>query len=435
VKWRFGWFRDDQIIAITENGEYHVHMSPIETEGGTKLVFIPGESVGVVYCLEYRGGKIGVNNIEKTELSNDPHDPDLTKFGEQARWEHRGYGTDAHDGILMYKINMNVTNPTAGHTKVVDVLSRSRDNDEGYDKTYSLTLTKSILGPASGRYSYDDASFGLSVNVNPDSLGNVIVTKRTPVEAERRLIITAAEFIDTTTIQFTTNQDLRGVHPSNFRITKDGVPTTGGGNWSAFGITALTPAFVRLSFTHSPFTMEDVLGTSDSVITLEIIEGAIKGTLYNALPSASAIIAPRKADIGVVALSDVTFESPTSITATVDKDLSGLNVAPPEGGGRRGPAPAGAVTKIKVIKPDGTALKPEQIPSASFNKRQMQLTVTLAEGVFADLKEAEGATIEVAEVISSYTTRAWPANPENGKWNHSVEFNKGAGPVAINVKA
>jgi len=317
IKWKFGWFRDDQVVAITQNGSYNIELTPIETEGGSKLVIIPGEVPGVLYCLEYRGGKLGVNNIEKTEMSNDPFDPDLSIYGEQARWNHDNFGTDTKAGILLYKINANVTTHEVGHTIVVDLLPRSIDNKEGYDKRFSVTLNDSLLGPASGVYSHTDDSFGITISVDPshdfinggkDKPYPVTVTRKTPTAEERRIILSNAEFIDMNTIQFTSNVDLRGLHLSNFRVTKDGQAMVGGRRYiSSLRPTMLTSYAVRVSFTDTPFTLEDVQGTSGAVTTVEVIPGEVAGTLYQYLHSASAVVASRPTTVGTVRLCDARF--------------------------------------------------------------------------------------------------------------------------------
>jgi len=88
---------------------------------------------------------------------------------------------------------------------------------------------------------------------------------------------------------------IRGLHHSNFRVTKDGVAINGVGiDFYADGVAIcqMTSLFVRLSLMGIPFTKEDILGTSGAVITIEIIKGAVRGTLFEYLPSESEIVKP-----------------------------------------------------------------------------------------------------------------------------------------------
>ena len=432
IKWKYGWFRDDQIVALTELGEYNVELTPIETEGGTKLVIIPGETRGVVYCLEYRGGKLGVNNIEKTEMSNDPFDPDLSKYGEQARWIHDNFGTDTKAGILMYRINCNVTDPTAGHTVVVDLMPRSLDNKEGYNERFSVTLNDSLLGPASGVYSYTDGAFGLTISVDPDfELVNgaadmpyaVRIRKHNAFTENRRIELSNVEFVDANTIQFTSNVDLRGLHSANFRVTHDGVGMTGAVRWySNLKASNLAAGMVRLTFFGTPFSTEDVFGTSGAVTTVEVTRGETQGTLYQYLPSKSVVVAPKKLPLGVVTLKNVRFINLTTITAVADKDLSGIAALSK---GRGTTATSVARAALKITKPCGKILQPDEIVSADFARGEQVLTIRIAPNLYKSLSETIGTAVELTRPVSSNSPHVTkPENTQTATWYHNVELNQ-----------
>jgi len=432
IKWKYGWFRDDQIVAVAENGEYNVELTPIETEGGTKLVIIPGETRGAVYCLEYRGGKLGVNNIDKTEMSNDPFDPDLSKYGEQARWIHDNFGTDTKAGILLYRINCNVTNPTAGHTVVTDLMPRSLDNKEGYKERFSVTLNNSLLGPASGVYSHTDESFGLHISVEPtfelingaaDTPYAVRIVKSTPTEQQRRIVLSNAEFVDTNTIQFTSNVDLRGLHSANFRVTHDGVGMTGAVRWySNLKITNLAARMIRLTFFGTPFSVEDVLGTSSATTTVEVTDGETCGTLYQYLPSKSVVVAPKRLPLGVVTLDDVRFTNLTTITARADKDLSGIAA---HAKGRGTTATSVARAALKITKPCGKVLQPDEIVSADFARGEQILTIRIAPNLYKSLSETIGTAVEIVRPVSSTSPHVTkPENTQSAAWYHNTELNQ-----------
>ncbi|MCL2396623.1 MAG: hypothetical protein FWC93_01000 [Defluviitaleaceae bacterium] len=432
IKWKFGWFRDDQIVAITDNGDYNIELTPIETQGGTKLVIIPGETRGVLYCVEYRGGKLGVNNIEKTEMSNDPFDPDLSKYGEQARWNHDNFGTDTQAGILLYRINANVTAHDVGHTIVVDLMSRSLDNAEGYDKRFSETLNNSLLGPASGVYSHTDDSFGITISVDPshdlvngagDKPYPITITKKTPTEAERRIVLSNAEFVDMNTIQFTTNVDLRGLHPANFRVTKDGAGMTGAARWfTSLRPTMLTSYAVRIALMGTPFTLEDLQGTSGSIVTVEVIPGETAGTLYQYLPSASAVVAPKPLPVGVVTLSNARFANPTTITAAADKDLSGFAAFER---GRGSSATGVAKANLRITRPDGKMLAQDEILSAAYDRESGALTINIVPNAYRGIDDTVGTSVEIIGPVSSCSPQVTkPANPQTAQWYHDTELNK-----------
>lgn len=437
IKWKQGWFRDDQVVIIKakEEGDFTVDLTPVETEGGTKLVVIIGESSGNVFCIEYRGGKLGVDNIKELEWSNDPFDPKAERTP-GAYWDHsNAYGFDTKPGILMYRINLN-RNTTDAHTSVVDLLPRSLDNSEGYNVNYSATLNKSLLGPTSGVFDYTDPVYGMTVSVDPsvalsdyagreyDGVPYTVKISVPGTGASATPVLTNAEFIDMNTLQFQSNVDLRAARSSWFEVQKNGTTVSG------LGINLITKNTVRLSFTGTPFTFEDITGSGGEV-TVRVTGSTAAGTgnTYGYASSDRVKVGPSRTvtaeTVGTVALSDVRFISATQFVAIADKGLGSVGLA---ASGNNGVAKS----NIKVTKPDGTVLTSAQISSASYDRVAKRLTVNLASGVFANLTATIGTSVEIAAPVSNYDrTLAYPITDavpyfNQAVWYHQVEMNKSA---------
>ncbi len=438
VKWKNAWFRDDQVVAVTDPGTYTVELTPVETEGGSKLIFIPGEDRGVVYAIEFRGGKIGVDNIEKTEMSNDPFDPDLSRYGEQSRWDHsEAFGTDTQAGILLYRFNANITSLDCAPIVVTDILPRSLNNAEGYDHRYSVTLNNSLLGPASGVYSWTDDAFGITISVDPgeelvngsDEPYTVTVEKFDPSEKDRTPIL-HAQFVDLNAIQFQSDLDLRGLKDENFVVKK-------GSQRIPASVHHVSKSYVRLNFAGTPFTPDDITGVSGKNVTVQISAAGAENnssssSLYQYLPSDKVYVEPIQGRNGgmkteTVTLSELRFTGVNSLTAKADKDITGIGMAASDGA-------SVAKNSLKITRADGTVLTASQIASASYSRTTGLLTVNLTQGTFESLSDTIGTTVEIVRPVSNFSptislnavTDAQPsanaATLANMQWNHDVTF-------------
>jgi len=179
---------------------------------------------------------------------------------------------------------------------------------------------------------------------------------------------------------------------------------------------------VRLTFFGTPFTLEDVLGTSGATITVEVIPGDTQGTLYQYLPSASAAVAPKPLKVGIVTLSDVRFTNLTTITAVADKDLSGIAC---HARGRGTTATSVARAALKITKPCGRVLVPDEIASASFVRDGNILTINIAPNLFKTLDETVGTALEIVLPVSNCPPGVGkPESPLTAAWYHNAEANK-----------
>jgi hypothetical protein len=431
MKWKFGWFRDDQSVVISDDGTYTVELTPMNTEAGTKIIVIPGEQRGVVFVIEYRGGYTGADDIKRLENSTDPFDPSgALSNGESLKWyiqKSTRFGTENSPGILMYETNGNYSGTGAMHTRVIDLMPRSLDNSEGYGPKstsgwYATTLMDSLLGPASDKYVYADAAYGISVSLDTKLVGDaymenspvtVTVKKTTPPDKDRAPVLFNAAFIDQNTIQFQASMDMRTVgRAANWQILRNGQALA-----AVFNQT--TSNTVRLTVSGSaaagpPFTMADITG-SPGAATVTVKFNPTGSAGYQYLPSDPVTVGPSPNiksvdDIGVVTLSNVRFTSATTFVAVADKDLSGFSQA-------------SARSALRVTKPDGTVLTSAQVTGASFARASRILTVTLASGVFADLSSTVGATVELIAPVSNFGHNVG-GNALIHRWYHDVTVNK-----------
>ncbi len=237
-KWRLGWLSDDQVDIVTEEGTTGHRLYPLGTPGGTKLIAIPGERRGVLYCVEYRA-KAGVDDTAVTEATNDP-----SGQSENATWPHK-YGTFDNPGILIYKVDANV--PTMHGPMTVVNLTPKRCDIE-----FARVLDKSVLGPSSGIYIYTDVAAGLTVSIGqnqpePGEPYGVTIDRFAPFSKHPSLI--SAQFIDLNTVEIETGTDIRGIMGSQVKLTKsDGSLVEG------VKINMITSTVLRVSFNGGQFS-------------------------------------------------------------------------------------------------------------------------------------------------------------------------------------
>jgi len=396
MKWKNGWIKDDQVVAINAPGTYTIELTPMEIDGGSKLIFIPGERPGVVYCIEYRQ-RLGVNDIERLEASTDPYDPTATLFP-NSTWAHGAFGIDTKPGILMYRFDANQQSIQGG-LSVVDILPRDIGYND-YSQSFGTTLSNSLLGPASGIYSHTERAWGVTVSVDPDenfplrSTNPVVVTvtKKTPTDQDRTPVLSEAQFIDQNAIQFRTDQDMRGLLHGAIMVTK------ADGQIVATQLNQVTSISVRATVAENNFTFDDVKNGGGTVQLVPIQANATG--MNNFLVSQPVSIGPARA-INEIRLRNLGFENNTTISAVQTTSVQLSDVA----------------TNYSIKKADGTIVPSEQI-SASYNSSTKRLTLKIDPSQFPDAASSKGATLTIS-LPSNFTARG-PAAAAIAKFYHNV---------------
>lgn len=214
-KWRLGWIEDSQVDIINHKGTSTHILTPIEVEGGTKMVVIPGDIKGVAFIIEYR-----------------------QRFGVDA-------DTLLYPGILMYKIDCNVPS-LHGPLVTVNLYPDLKGKGSLRD-----ALNASTLGKASGIWEYYDEAAGVKVSIEdpsderPESCKIKVEYNNKSNSVSPTLY--HAKFINPSTIEFKTSHDLRGVSKDKIILTKDGKPVTG------VAINQVLPRSMRISFDEENF--------------------------------------------------------------------------------------------------------------------------------------------------------------------------------------
>ena len=458
MKWKFGWFRDDQVVLVSQPGTYQVELTPMNTEGGSKLIIIPGSQRGIMYAIEFRGGYTGADNTRWFENSTDPMDPyGHLSGGESLNWiiqKETRYGGENWPGILMYEFNANSSGTTYFHTRVIDLVPRSLDNAERYGDRSSSTLKKSLMGPASGVYEYYNSAHGITVSIDKatvdalwadnylefypnyvappgidptqgytypgDQPVTVTIIKENLTTAGRTPVLSNAQFVDFNTIQVETSMDMRATANRFANDSAQWQYRINGGTWTTMRAIQVYSDYIRLFVNRTQtqgnlFTLDDIRGTGR---TVEVRFNPSGSQAYNYLVSAPVRVngpawgAKWMTDIGTVTLSNVRFISATQFVCTADKDLGGFTS---DG------SMAAARQYLRVTRPDGTALANSSITAATFARRveldpvtgdvnfvSGTLTVTLASGTFANLSATMGTTVEIFAPVSSYSRNVFP---------------------------
>lgn len=358
MKWKFGWLDDDQVVALTSNGTTTTELTPVESSGGTKLIFVPGEKAGVVYCIEYRQ-RLGVDS------------------------------TDSFDtpGILMYRFDASLPSLSGG----LVVVNLTPDKS---DQSLSRSLKDSVLGPHSGIYEYIDEAFGIRISVDPaasmevssESPYAVTVEKFTP--EDRQPTLTDAEFVDMNTIQLKSDKDLRGIMNSNIILKNNSsaIPS------SRIRINQVTSNTLRITLTSSIFTLEEALGQGDVTIAT--------GPFSNYLTSNSlAVGSLRESTLKDVSLTDLKFTNMRTLTGVSNVNLTGISKSD--------------IAITNNLLGDIS----ESISDVSFNRSTMMLTVTLAGGLFTSSNQLSGTTLGI-RAFSDYSPETTDLNKV--KYDHNV---------------
>jgi len=410
LKWRNGWFRDDQVVGLNTVGTHHVELTPVETEGGTKLVIIPHPTDrGVYLSAELRGGRIGANDNFRFFTSTDWHYPsgnaEADALSVRSTIRDRRMGSRNAPGVLIHITNAN-RGGTNTPTVVRDVLPRNPEtqHERAHGGYFDRQLYASLLGPYSGIFEHELPEWGVTFSVDKNyefAMGQdlpgsslmrpayykannpmmLTVTIVAPTVEDRTVRLYDAQFIDMNSIQFRTSHDLRGhTHHSNFfsfTVRKDGEvvagrtnPAVAGGsivNAGGVRVIQVTSNTIRLGFfgtapgasntpglgnvNRGPFTLDDITGRSNANVTVQFSPPAgDRGLMLMQGPEAT--VTPSRTvtndNVGVVTLSDVRFVSPSRIVATSDRDLGGFTFG---NVGR---------TAIRITRPDGTIIQPNQ---------------------------------------------------------------------------
>lgn len=410
LKWRNGWFRDDQVVGLNTVGTHQVELTPIETEGGTKLVIIPHPTDrGVYLSAELRGGRIGANDNFRFFTSTDWHYPsgnaEADALSVRSTIRDRRMGSRNAPGVLIHITNAN-RGGTNTPTVVRDVLPRNPEtqHERAHGGYFDRQLYASVLGPYSGIFEHSLPEWGVTFSVDPgyqfdlgpDYLGSsamrpayyrannpmmLTVNIEEPTVEDRTVRLYDAQFIDMNSIQFRTSHDLRGhTHHSNFfsfTVRKNGevvagrtAPAAAAGsivNAGGVRVIQVTSNTIRLGFfgvapgasnnpgpgnvNRSPFTLDDITGRSGANITVQFSPPAGNRELM-LMQGPEVVVSPSRTvtndNIDIVTLSDVRFVSPSRIVASSDRDLGGFTFG---NVGR---------TAIRITRPDGTIVQPNQ---------------------------------------------------------------------------
>jgi len=357
MKWRLGWIRDDQVDIIDSDGTTTHQLSPVEVPGGTKTILVTGEDKGVYYVIENRQ-IAGVDNTAVTEKSTDSDDN-----YQNNDWIHN-YGPFNSPGILMYKIDANV-NALSGGLTVVELKPEQTTSE------LAASLDKSVLGASSGIYEYTDVASGITVKLvnESDSINTVTVTKKAPAEKVKP-VLSDARFIDSKTIEFKTNDDLRGATADKF-IVKNGNEEISG-----VKINQILPRRVRLTFSDGQFTEGD---TASIMTEAFMFYGDSEEVVSSALTANSNPV-----------LSEAKFNSLTEIEAKCDLNLKDITK-----------------TQVTISKKDGTVVPSSDISSVVFDAEINKLTITLKNTTFTKNIQTEGVSLNT-NIYSNY----YPAIPD-----------------------
>jgi hypothetical protein len=369
MKWRLGWIGDDQVGIINSAGTTTYQLTPVETPGGTKLVFVPGSTKGIVFCIEYRQ-LAGVDDTATRELSTDP-DPEFPN----TNWRHL-YGTLNSTGILMYKIDCNV----GGTNSPLTVINLYPDDTS---MQLGSRLDSSVLGASSGIYSYTDPAAGITVTLVEETEEVATVTvDYNPPTPRIKPVLYDARFIDYKTIEFKTSLDLRGIQKASIVVRR-----STGATVSGVTINQITSRTIRITFSTTTFTTaEATVGTTISTSAFSFFAA-----------SDPAPVTPLKAPI----LSEAKFKSLTQIQVKSDIDMRGLPAA-----------------NIQIKKADGTTVPTAKITRVTFDSENMLLTVEFTADQFPTQASTVGTKIATVGVYSDYVANH--LNLTMARWNPPV---------------